>query len=127
MWEKVSRFLIHPLYTTEQWAVQFYELHKNRQRTYLLVKCVLRKHLSNLIWPMNFTHILKTIFKSSSVFSLLFFLACQEDETVNDPKTSVDECLTKQSVNHGQVIPGEYIVSFKNQSSENGRSARTAA
>jgi hypothetical protein len=69
----------------------------------------------------------KSIFKLAPVFSLLLFFACQEDETITDPKTSIDECLTTQSVNHGQVIPGEYIVSFKNESPENGRSARTAA
>jgi subtilisin len=78
--------------------------------------------------PMNTPHLRKGILKHALViFSLILFSSCQEDETIHDPKISADECLTTQSSSHGEVIPGEYIVSFKNGSPENGRSARTAA
>lgn len=69
-------------------------------------------------------YILKTVF----TLSLIVFFACGEDDSGTDPKTSAEDCITKSSSIHGTVIPGEYIVSFENETgADNGRSARTAA
>lgn len=70
---------------------------------------------------------IKYFFRLFFTISFFTFFACQDDDQATDPKTSADECLTTQSSRHGQVIPGEYIVSFENDSQNSGRSARTAA
>src|SRR5687767_3848796 len=67
------------------------------------------------------------LFRLFFAISFFIFFACQDDDEVTDPKTSADECLTTRSSHHGQIIPGEYIVSFENDSQNSGRSARTAA
>jgi subtilisin len=65
------------------------------------------------------------------IFSLLisisgFISSCSDDSDAADPQTSADKCLTTQSVNHGEVIPGEYIVSFGTDTSPAGRKASAA-
>lgn len=59
---------------------------------------------------------------------LIVFLscfACNDDKDAN-PKNNIDDCLTSSSVNSGQPIPGEFIVTFS-ETTDNGRSIQTAA
>jgi hypothetical protein len=43
-------------------------------------------------------------------FLIAVLVSCKDDETLEPDK--VDDCLTTSSVKRGDIIPGEYIVSF---------------
>jgi subtilisin family serine protease len=76
---------------------------------------------------MKSTYSIKCVLNLALILPLLLTLSCREDEPTNNPKSTLDDCLTTQSSTHGDIIPGEYIVSFTNSSHESGRSAPTAA
>jgi subtilisin len=69
---------------------------------------------------------LKYFLYSLITFSFIFFSCSQDEEPATSSKD--DECMTKQAVDNGEIIEGEYLVSLPEDSTQqSGRKASTIA
>ncbi|MBT1704043.1 S8 family serine peptidase [Chryseosolibacter indicus] len=70
----------------------------------------------------------KSLIQTTILISISAFLSCNEEPEV-ETKPTVDNCLTTSSIKQGQIIEGDYIVTFTSSGSSNGRleAARAAA